>query len=242
MTITIRLYWQYDLDLIGLYMDPEFHLASKIKEALQGYVRGRKVVFYIPTDPYPKRITIDNCAITISLNERFDADVIRFIKNIRLGHRNSAVKVILRSCFDRPFLIPYMYPDTYTAKSRVHNEPKGYTAKGKERKGTSRKDSVPNNIKNQEYYQEMTSDPSYQNPPKQNENTSAQKKSHESNNQDSSYVQLVEDEAKQHNENMLNQDIPANNTSASASENNEAQEKSDENSGFSIFDAVENMF
>lgn len=267
MTITIRLYWQYDLDLIGLYMDPTFHLGIKIKEALQGYVRGRKVIFHVPDMPSPEHIIVESCAVTISLNDRYDADVIRFIKSIRLGHRNSAIKNLMRNCFDQPFLIPYLYTDIYTSKSRVHQEPKGYTAKGKARKGTDRSKSVPKRIKNREYYQKMQENPNPVLPePEKKESVYDQfmKNGHNISEQNNEEISAASEKSAERKDIRKAENTGFNGTDNSDFNNSENAYKANENvseirenqydqpedsddsdndsGGFSIFDSVSQMF
>lgn len=112
MMITLRLYRQHDLDLITLYRHPTFSLPIAIKNALISYVRGKPLYIKQPT---PYKITNEKIPkivqMHISLDNKFDTDIINWLKNIKEGYRNSLLKNIVRGYICAPCI--YSYGEQY---------------------------------------------------------------------------------------------------------------------------------
>lgn len=118
MNVIVRFYWQHDLDLVALVKHPDFEMDVMMKEALSAYVRGNKD-FSIPLPaPKPYRVELDSCYIHFTLNHQKDKDLIDFIKTIRYGFRNSALKMIFRNYMESYNMNVFFDDQNYLAKSR----------------------------------------------------------------------------------------------------------------------------
>ncbi len=117
MNIIVRFYWQHDLDLVALAKHPDFEMDVMMKKALRAYVRGESLTIPLP----PKesyRVELDSCYIHFTLNHKKDADLIDFIKTIRYGFRNSALKMIFRNYLEAYNMDVFFDDQNYLAKSR----------------------------------------------------------------------------------------------------------------------------
>lgn len=114
MKVTLRLYRQHDLDLITLYRHPSFSLPIAMKTALCAYVRNERFhirqpePFQLPNEKISKIIQMH-----IYLNETKDKDVIKWIKGVKEGFRNSVLKNIIRSYLVAPCV--YSYASSFDA-------------------------------------------------------------------------------------------------------------------------------
>jgi len=130
-TITIRMYWQHDLDLIALAQQEDFSIGLAMKEALKAYIRGTPYSMEVPrvqnakTDKAGKPIPIENCTAHFILNPVKDADIISFLNTLRLGYRNNAIKMIFRAYLDTPNIVPYLITSEFTVKTKGHTRGKG---------------------------------------------------------------------------------------------------------------------
>lgn len=117
MNIIVRFYWQHDLDLVALAKHPKFEMDVMMKKALTAYVRGESLSIPLPPrEPY--RVELDSCYIHFTLNHKKDADLIEFIKTIRYGFRNSALKMIFRNYLESYNMDVFFDEQNYLAKSR----------------------------------------------------------------------------------------------------------------------------
>ena len=119
MNVTVRLYWQHDLDLVALSIHPEFDIGKWIKRAVIAWAREDKS-FYIPSPlfPQPYSAKIESTTIHFKLSPEKEADVISCIHGIRTGFRNSAMKLIFRTYLRSPYMAPYYDSETFQAKAR----------------------------------------------------------------------------------------------------------------------------
>ncbi len=108
MKITVRLYRQNDMDLIGLACSDGVSVSKELKKVLVAFVRGL---------PYGIQLTPKNVSDVIAskkqiqlqfyLEESKYMDVITWLKTLRPRQRNSFLKNLLRSSLPCPYL--YMY-------------------------------------------------------------------------------------------------------------------------------------
>lgn len=118
MNVTLRFYWQHDLDLLTLAEDARLKNISLLcKEALSAYVRGEEYEILVPEDL--KKTTIDSKSTSFYLDPTNDADIIDFLTDIRVGFRCNAIKQITRSYISQVFMLPYL-SDLVKVKSRGH--------------------------------------------------------------------------------------------------------------------------
>ncbi len=114
----VRLYWQHDLDLIALYMHPDFDMGKWFKKAVIAYARGDSG-FSIPLPGrIPHDVTLESCSTHFALVPGKDDDVIACMNGFRYGHRNSALKNIFRSYLEGLYLEPYYNEKMYKTKVR----------------------------------------------------------------------------------------------------------------------------
>ena len=120
MNVTVRFYWQHDLDLLGIAFDKEMKNISKLsKEALCAYVRDEEYVIQVPdTEKFGK---MDSISTSFYLNPNKDQDIIEFLKSIRIGFRCSVIKQIIRGYLDNVFINPF-YTGSAEVKSRGHEK------------------------------------------------------------------------------------------------------------------------
>lgn len=108
MMVTLRLYRQHDLDLITLYRHPSFSLPAAIKRSLIAYVRKEQLTI---KQPEPFKLGDEKISKTvqmhIQLDEKNDADVIKWIKSTKEGYRNSVLKNIIRGYLAAPCIYSY---------------------------------------------------------------------------------------------------------------------------------------
>lgn len=115
---TIRLYWQYDLDLIALAKHPDFQFSKWIKEAIVAWAKG-DADFYIPLPErkFPFSTELTNTTLHCNFSDN-DIEAIQCLNNIRTGFRNSAVKLIFRMYLREPYMAPYFNDETFKVKCR----------------------------------------------------------------------------------------------------------------------------
>lgn len=105
--LTIRLYRQHDLDLVGLHYNKSIHLPDVARDVLASYVRQER--YYIKT-PEPIELPDDipsTIMLHINLHKVLDQDIIVWILATKEGYRNSLVKNIIRGYLAIPYLYPY---------------------------------------------------------------------------------------------------------------------------------------
>lgn len=107
MILTIRLYKRHDLDLLEIKNREGFEMEKQIKKILAAYASGQSYYIELPEKTIVKNLPAD-CRIQIKLSQK-DQNIIDFVKKIRPGVRNSAIKMIFRSylpCINiRPYFI-----------------------------------------------------------------------------------------------------------------------------------------
>lgn len=107
MKITVRLYRQTDLDLIGLACADGVSVSKELKKVLVSFVRGTPYSISLnPIDVSDKIILKKQIQLQFYL-EKKEQDVIDWLKTIRVRQRNSFLKNLFRSSLPCPYL--YMY-------------------------------------------------------------------------------------------------------------------------------------
>ncbi len=115
MQITVRLYRQHDMDLIGLYLTPGFKFTTEMKNALIAHVKGNDYRISAPTTPsgykgYLKR----SIMVHLSIDRNDYHDVYKVLEALKDGQRNAYIKTIMRMSIDRMPLFSYMSGDGIT--------------------------------------------------------------------------------------------------------------------------------
>ena len=119
--ISVRFYWQHDLDLLPLCFSKDFEMGLWLKAAVRAYARNESLLIPVPPKPdFP--IEVDNYNARFTLNSVEDADVIDALSQFRKGFCNSAIKTIFRFYLDRPNLDPFLDYKSYLVKTRVKGE------------------------------------------------------------------------------------------------------------------------
>lgn len=103
MRIKLRLGGVKDADLIALHVSRDFDLPQNIRKALRYYVGRQSDKIILPHDVIPSFST-EPIAVNIPLNDVYDADIIQFLKELRIGYRSSAIKAIFRHAVERPYI------------------------------------------------------------------------------------------------------------------------------------------
>lgn len=105
MNVRINFVPRSDLDLIALYVHPDFDMCRQMKRAVIAYVRGdESFLISLPNRPLPSPVQIKNYQTSFSLSPKTDEDVIRFLSQVRYKYRGLAVKLIFRMYMERAYL------------------------------------------------------------------------------------------------------------------------------------------
>ncbi len=108
MKITVRLYRQTDLDLIGLCCADGMSVSKELKKCLVAFVRGVPYSINLkPIDVSAQIVTKKSVTLQFYLENKTHSDVINWLKTIRPRQRNSFLRNLLRSSLPCPYL--YMY-------------------------------------------------------------------------------------------------------------------------------------
>ena len=106
MDVLVRLYVRHDSDLLDLYFNPKFSLASAMRDSLIAYVREKPVRFQVPF-PYKQEKVKRNVSLHLYLHPDEDEDIIDFLLGMREGVRCAAIKNLVRGYM--------MYPNIYAS-------------------------------------------------------------------------------------------------------------------------------
>lgn len=118
--MSVRLYWQHDLDLLALHESPGLPSFSIIcKEALSAYVRNTPYKIFVPDKVYFTKY-VDSKSFTLFLNPKTEQDLIDFLNSVEYGFRCNVLKQIVRGYMNHSFIAPYFAKSTIKVKSRVH--------------------------------------------------------------------------------------------------------------------------
>lgn len=145
MIVRLSLGGVKDWDLIYLHKHPEFGLSSSFRQALRGYVREHPVKIQLPREnPEALPQSGEKTQVSISLNEQTDQDVITWIQSIKKGYRGCAIRMIFRSCLEKPCLYGFTV-DAPQSIQPPHNKKqnKKAPAKQKEQISSSQKRKEP---------------------------------------------------------------------------------------------------
>lgn len=108
MKVILRFYRQHDLDLISLHRSSGFCMSSAIKKSLNAYVNNKTLCILAPSankldySSIPKQIQL-----IVNLDEKLDKKEIEWIRSLRAGMRNSAIKNLLRGYLSYPIMSAY---------------------------------------------------------------------------------------------------------------------------------------
>lgn len=108
MKVILRFYRQHDLDLISLHRSSGFCMSSAIKKSLNAYVNNKTLCILAPSankldySSIPKQIQL-----IVNLDENLDKKEIEWIRSLRAGMRNSAIKNLLRGYLSYPIMSAY---------------------------------------------------------------------------------------------------------------------------------------
>ena len=117
-SISVRLYYPYDADLIALMEMPGFSLPYVTKQAVSYYAHGKKLVIETPkaVKYIPQNTEHISYAYHFLLDKEEDKQVINFLKTIKIGLRCSFIKALVRSCLDTLHMEYYIDNDGNCAK------------------------------------------------------------------------------------------------------------------------------
>lgn len=103
----LRLYRQHDMDLVGLYLNPNYRLGRVIKEALKSYIKGDMYTIDVPQETELPADIKRRYQLQIFLHDEKDADIIEWLKQTTKGQRNSLIKNITRQYLKTLYLKGY---------------------------------------------------------------------------------------------------------------------------------------
>lgn len=115
MKVILRFYRQHDLDLISLHKTNGFSITTAIKKSLNAYVNHQTLCIQAPSankldyKSIPKQIQL-----ILTLDDELDKKEIDWIKSLRIGMRNSAIKNLLRGYLSYPIMSAYLANDDFS--------------------------------------------------------------------------------------------------------------------------------
>ena len=145
----MRLYRQHDLDLLYLYKLSGFSIQKAVKAAMYAYINKQDTVIRPPTPELDSVVLPKYAQFHIYLSEKEDTELIKWIKSITSGYRNSLLKNMLRRYLYQPTVLPYLSgknicfaQESQTKEKKEHNIRSGK----KEQNSSGAKETIPNNI------------------------------------------------------------------------------------------------
>lgn len=158
MIVKIGLYWQHDLDLVALYMHPDFELAkwmklmvlylsdhsiihdekfqekygNLIRKATGEYQNVAKEGFYIPLpSSVPYHLNLTDCSAHFYLNPSNEKDkkAINYLLGFRYGSRTNGLKVLFRFFLNGAYMEPYFNEVMFSSLSRRRKKTTNHTQK-----------------------------------------------------------------------------------------------------------------
>ncbi len=114
MKITVRLYRQYDLDLIYMSHYDDFSVAKTAKACLQAYGSGNAFRIAPPvgilSSGSEDKTTYE---YHITLDEKKDASAIKLLRSVRERQKNSFIKNLMRGYLAAPFAEAYLKDEKF---------------------------------------------------------------------------------------------------------------------------------
>lgn len=106
MRINLILSGVRDFDLLALLQHEQYQLGKEIRRALRMYVRGDIHRILLPdVRGAPQTVSTEQRRVSITLNDRLDADVIAWIAGIQTGCKSTAIKSVFRNMLEAPYLV-----------------------------------------------------------------------------------------------------------------------------------------
>lgn len=105
MDILVRLYVRHDSDLLNLYRNKNFSLASAMRDSILAYVRNEPVKYVMPAPYLEIKEDIRNASLHLYFHPEEDEDAIKLLLGVREGARCALIKNIFRGYM--------MYPNVY---------------------------------------------------------------------------------------------------------------------------------
>lgn len=108
MQITVRLYRQHDMDLVGLYRTKDFKFQRHLKNALKAYAEGKDYRIDHPGDEDIRKGYVPKIVqLHIYLNPSLDNNAISVLQTIREGYRGAFLKALFRKYLNNEPLAAY---------------------------------------------------------------------------------------------------------------------------------------
>lgn len=106
MRIKLLLSGVRDFDLLALLQHEQYQLGKEIGRALRMYVRNDTHSIPLPdVRGAPQAVSTEHRRVSITLNDRLDADVIAWIEGIQAGCKSTAIKSVFRNMLEAPYLV-----------------------------------------------------------------------------------------------------------------------------------------
>lgn len=144
----MRLYRQHDLDLLYLYKLSGFSIQKAVKAAMYAYINQQDTVIRPPTPELGSVVLPKYAQFHIYLSEKKDAELIKWIKSITSGYRNSLLKNMLRRYLYQPTILPYLSGKNicFAQESQIKEKKEHNIRSGKKKQNSSGvKEAIPNN-------------------------------------------------------------------------------------------------
>lgn len=96
MRIVFNLYKVHDIDLVSLYLCPNFNFTTELKKVIRGYLNNTPYIINQPKEDFNYSLLRGRYRLSIKLNDSKDADIIEFLNSIQPHCRTSVLKAIMR--------------------------------------------------------------------------------------------------------------------------------------------------
>lgn len=117
----VRMYRRHDIDLVTIYKTAGISLHKAMYNSLKSYVN--KTPYLIKTPTANVDMTLYNFKshyqIILNLDDKKDADIISWLKKVKKGMRNAAIKAIIRGCLVGPAVYACSTDDTDRLASNI---------------------------------------------------------------------------------------------------------------------------
>lgn len=162
----MRLYKTHDMDLISIYKNRKINFQKFLKECLRNVAAGKRPHYYIPENNITSEDIKHVYQIIFYLDEKEDADIIKFLDDAKNRQTNSLIRSVIRSCVVAPLYFNCLeHPMCYECKDapeKLLSPPLKYQKKHSNKKNI-KNEKLSHNINELEDYTLNTKNEKFEN-------------------------------------------------------------------------------
>ena len=141
------------MDLISVYKNRKINFQKLIKDCLRSAAAGKRLHYYIPDNDVTSEEIYSIYQIRIDLDEKKDADIIKFLDNAKPRQINALIRSVMRAYIVAPLYFNCLKnPNTYEyveAPEELIAPPLKYQKKSSNKKNT-KKEKLSHNINDEQ--------------------------------------------------------------------------------------------